>query len=132
MELLKKIASIVIGGAVALGVVVGAISWFQMSPDDRSAILGTVGRVLAWLGIVLVLPWATYFVTTAAARLESNRAGAALVAGYTLVDLAILAWLMKFTLPQSTTLGVLIVLGLLVALAYNLLACDWIAERLAS
>lgn len=132
MELLKKIASIVIGGAVALGVVVGAISWFQMSPDDRSAILGTVGRVLAWLGIVLVLPWATYFVTTAAARLESNRAGAALVAGYTLVDLAILTWLMKFTLPQSTTLGVLIVLGLLVALAYNLLACDWIAERLAS
>lgn len=130
MELVKKIASIVIGGAVALGVVVGAISWFQMSPDERSAILGTVGRVLAWFGIVLVLPWATYFATTAIARRDSNGAGAALVAGYTLLDAIVLAWLLGMAVPQTAATGVMVVLGLLVALAYNLLACDWIAERL--
>ncbi len=130
MELVKKIASLVIGGAVALGVVVSAISWFQMTPDERSAILSTVGRVLAWIGIVLVLPWSTYFATTAVSRRESNGIGVALVAGYTLIDALILGWLLGVAMPHSTTVGVMMVLGLLVALAYNLLACDWIAERL--
>lgn len=130
MELVKKIASIVIGGAVALGVIVSAISWFQMTPDERSAILGTVGSALAWLGIVLVLPWATYFLTTAIARRESNAAGAGLVFAYTVLDAGILVLLSGGFVPTSTMMTVVISLGLLIALAYNLLACDWIAERL--
>jgi uncharacterized membrane protein (UPF0136 family) len=129
MDLIKKIASIVIGGAVALGVVVGAISWFQMTPDERSALLSTVWRSLAWIGIVLVLPWATYFVTTWVAKRESNGISAALVAGYTLVGLGVLLWLFDFSI-RGTTPVVLCVLGGLIALAYNLLVCDWIAERL--
>jgi hypothetical protein len=129
MDLIKKIASIVIGGAVMLGVVVGAISWFQMTPDERSALLSTVWRSLAWIGIVLVLPWATYFVTTWVAKRESNGISAALVTGYTIVGLGVLLWLFDFSI-HGTTPVVLCVLGGLIALAYNLLVCDWIAERL--
>ncbi len=129
MELIKKIATILLTGAVGLGVVVGAISWFQMPAEDRSAILGSVWRALAWLGIVLILPWATYFVTTWVSKRESNLAGAVLVAGYTLVGGLILAWLFDFSI-HGTTAIVLVILGILIALAYNLLVCDWIAEKL--
>jgi FtsH-binding integral membrane protein len=129
MELVKKIAGIVITGAVTLGVVAAGISWFQMDPEDRSAILSTVGRSLAWLGIVLVLPWATYFISVAVGRRDSNGASAMLVAGYTLVDGLILGWLLGFH-GHSTTAIIFAILGMLIALAYNLLACDWIAEKL--
>ncbi len=129
MELAKKIATIVITAAAVLGVVGGAISWFQMPAEDRSAILSIVGRGLGWIGIVLVLPWATFFLTTWVAKRDSNAAGAALVIGYTVVGAAILGWLFDFSI-SGTTAAVLCVLGLLVALAYNLLVCDWIAEKL--
>jgi hypothetical protein len=129
VDLLKKIASIVIAGAVALGVVVGAISWFQMDPADRSAVLSTVWRALAWIGIVVVLPWATYFITTWVAKRHSNAAGALLVGGLTVVDALVLLWLFDFSIHGTTPI-VLMILGVLVALAYNLLTCDWIAERL--
>ncbi len=129
MELLKKIASIVLGGAVALGVIVGAISWFQMPADDRARVWYAVGRGLVWIGIVLVLPWATFFVTTWAAKREKNSVGALLVAGYTIAGASVLGWLFDFSI-QGTAATVLVILGILVALAYNLLVCDWIAERL--
>lgn len=129
MELLKKIASIVLGGAVALGVIVGAISWFQMPTDDRARVWHAVGRGFFWVGIVLVLPWATFFVTTWAAQHEKNSAGAILVAGYTLVGALVLAWLFDFSI-HGTASVVLVILGILIALAYNLLVCDWIAEKL--
>ncbi len=128
MELVKKIATILLTGAVALGVIIGAVSWFQMSPDDRSAMIATVGRALAWLGIVLVLPWATYFITTWVARRESNAAGAVLVVGYTLIDAAVLFYLIPFSQFSAIVIA-LICLGILIALLYNLLTCDWIAEK---
>jgi hypothetical protein len=129
MELFKKIAAIVLAGAVALGVIVGAISWFQMPADDRARVWYAVGRGLVWIGIVLVLPWATFFVTTWVANREKNSAGALLVAGYTIAGGLVLGWLFDFSI--SGTAGVvLVILGILVALAYNLLVCDWIAERL--
>lgn len=129
MELLKKIAGIVITGAVVLGVIIGAISWFQMPAEDRSAVLGTVWRALLWIGITLVLPWATYFVTTAVSRRESNAMAGLMVGAYTVLNALILAWLLDWSI-HSTAAIVLTILGLLIALGYNLLVCDWIAERL--
>jgi hypothetical protein len=66
----------------------------------------------------------------AVGRRDSNAAGAALVAGYTLADVLALGWLLGFH-SHSTTAWVFAILGLLVALAYNLLACDWIAEKMS-
>ncbi|MBC7784608.1 MAG: hypothetical protein H7144_12290 [Burkholderiales bacterium] len=129
MGILKRIAGVVLTGAVALGVIIGAISWFQMSPQDRAEMLGSVGRVLVWLGIAAVLPWATYFFTTLVAKRESNLLAGVMIAAYTFVDGAAL-WLL-FELSGLSTAGIfLIVLGLLSALTYNLLVCDWIAEKM--
>lgn len=128
-ELLKKTVSFALAGVVGLGVIVGSISWFQMSPQDRQTVWETVGKVLLWVGIVGVLPWATFFLTTWVARRESNWAASILVGSYTLVELGLLLWLFDFSV-RGTVVVVLILLGFLVALIYNVLVCDWIAEKL--
>jgi hypothetical protein len=128
MDFLKSITGKVVTGAVALAVVVAAISWWQMDPSTRSALVGGTGRVLGWLGVVLILPWATFFLIGRVARLDSNAAGAALVAGYTILEIVLLAWLLNWRSP-SVTVWIFAILGGLFAAAYNLLACDWIAEK---
>ena len=130
MELLNSITGKVTAGVVALAVIAGGISWWQMEPDTRQMLLRGTGKIAAWFGVVLFLPWVSFFVTTWVAKRESNVVGAMLVAGYTIIETLLLAWLFDWTLPGATAWTFLIV-GMLVAGAYNLLACDWIAERLA-
>ena len=128
MDFLKSITGKIVTGAVALGVIVAAVSWWQLDHASRTAIIGATGRVLGWLGVVLILPWATFFLIGKVARLESNAAGAVLVACYTIPELALLAWMLDWKSP-SVTIWIFVILGGLFAAAYNLLTCDWIAEK---
>ena len=127
MDLLKKIAVVVVTGAVALAVLAMAISWFEMTPVQRSEMYGAAGRIVGWVGFVAILPWATFFVTTAAARRDSNQMGVVLIATYTIIDAAVLFWLRG--IHATPLVGIFIAFGLLTAVAYNLLVCDWIAEK---
>lgn len=129
MDLLKSVTGKVVAGAVALAVVAGGISWWRMDESTRQALLSGTGRIVSWLGIVLLLPWATFFLTTWVARRERNSAGAALVAGYTIVEAVLLGWLFGWEVPGATA-WTFFVVGVLLAGVYNLLVCDWIAERL--
>jgi FtsH-binding integral membrane protein len=113
---------------VALAVVAGGISWWQMDEATRHMLLSGTGRIVSWLGIVLLAPWATFFLTTWVAKRESNAAGAALVAGYTVVEAILLAWLFDWNVPGATAWTFLVV-GALFAAVYNLLVCDWLAEK---
>src|SRR5947209_748965 len=128
MEFLKTIGGKVITGLVALAVIAGAISWYEMDPGTRHAIVAGTGRILGWLGIVIVLPWAAFFVIGSVARLESNVAGAALVLGYTVVEAVLLAWLFSWGVHGATAVT-FFGAGVLIAAAYNLFTCDWIAEK---
>jgi FtsH-binding integral membrane protein len=130
MDLLKTVTGKVVAGAVTLAVVAAGISWWRMDDATRQMLLSGTGKIVSWLFIVLLVPWATFFVTTWIAKRESNAAGAALVAAYTLAETMLLAWLFDFNLPGATAWTFLVV-GALFAGVYNLLACDWIAERLA-
>ena len=131
MDLLNSVTGKVVGGAVALAVVAGGISWWRMDDGTRQMLLTGTGRIVSWLGIVLLLPWATFFVTGWVARRESNAAGAALVAAYTIAEAVLLAWLFHWQVPGATAWTFLIV-GTLFAGVYNLLTCDWIAEKISS
>ncbi len=129
MEFLKSTAGKIIGGAVALAVVAAGISWFQMDPATRQSLLGGTGRIVSWLLAVLLLPWSTFFVSGwVATRFDSNSAGAALVATYTLIEAIALAWLFKWNISGGTA-WTFFVVGLLFAGVYNLFMCDWIAEK---
>ena len=130
MEFLKTIAGKVVAGVVALVVVAGGISWWRMDEATRHMLILGAGRITAWFGIVLLLPWASFFVIARASRFESNLAGGLLVAGYTLVEFLLLLWLFNWSVPGPAA-WTFVLLGALVAGVYNLFTCDWIAEKLA-
>jgi hypothetical protein len=130
MDFLKSVGGKIVGGLVALAVAAGAISWWQMDPASRQAILSGAGRLAAWFGVVVFLPWAGFFLIGRVARLESNAAGAALVLGFTAAEAAVLAWLFDWSIAGATA-WVFYAAAVLVAGVYNLLTCDWIAERVA-
>jgi hypothetical protein len=129
MDLLKTVTGKVVAGAVALAVVAAGISWWQMDEATRQMLLSGTGKIVSWLLIVLLVPWATFFLTTWVAKRESNAAGAALVAGYTVLEAVLLAKLFEWNVRTPTAWTFLIV-GALFAAVYNLLVCDWLAEKL--
>jgi len=129
MDLLKSVTGKVVAGAVALAVVAAGISWWQMDEATRQMLLSGTGKIVSWLLVVLFVPWATFFLTTWVAKHESNAAGAALVASYTVLEALLLAKLFDWNV-RTPTAWTFLVVGALFAAVYNLLVCDWLAEKL--
>jgi hypothetical protein len=129
VDFLKSIAGKVVGGVVLLGVVVAAVAFYQAGPDGRAAFFDASGKILGWTLLVAAAPWALFFLTTAAARADSNAAGAWLVGTLTTVELLVLWWMFGFGVGPAVAVGFFAAGGLLAA-AYNVLACDWIADKL--
>ena len=115
-------AILVVGGA-------GAVIWFWKHPEQLEAIWRTIKYVLVWLGFVLVLPWATFFVTPWVMSKESNTTAALMLLAYALADV-IVAFLL---IGGVRGLGVLDwfvrLLGFLAAGVYNLKVCEFQAIR---
>lgn len=130
MDFLKSVGGKIVTGMVALAVVATAISWWQMDESTRQSLLTGAGRIVGWLGIVLVVPWASFFVVGRIGRMESNAAGAALVLAYTAIESVVLAWLFDFKI-QGAASWVFFAAATLFAGVYNLFTCDWIAEKAA-
>jgi FtsH-binding integral membrane protein len=130
MDFLKGVAGKVVTGLVALAVIATAVSWFQMDESSRATLLRGTGRVFGWLGIVLVVPWAGFFLIGHVARMDSNAAGAALVLAITVIEAAVLAWLFDWSVSGAVP-WVFFATATLFAGVYNLFACDWIAEKAA-
>jgi hypothetical protein len=128
VDFLKSVTGKVVSGLVGVAVIAIGISWWRMDPATRNMLLTGTGRIFAWLGIVLIVPWATFFAVGWVARLESNLAGAALVAGYTLAEALLLGKLFHWSLPGPTA-WTFFAVGTLTAGVYNLFTCDWIAEK---
>jgi hypothetical protein len=129
MDLLKTVTGKVVAGAVTLAVVAAGISWWQMDESTRQMLLSGTGKIVSWLLIVLLVPWATFFLTSWVAKRESNAAGAALVGGYTVLEALLLAKLFDWNV-RTPTAWTFLVVGALFAAVYNLLVCDWLAEKL--
>jgi hypothetical protein len=130
MDFLKSTAGKVIAGLVALGVIAAAISWWRMDEATRAGVVGGGGKILGWLGIVLVLPWVGFPLIARVGRMDSNLAGGLLVVGLTGVEVLFLAWLFGFAISGATA-WTFFILGALSAGVYNLFTCDWLAEKLA-
>lgn len=128
MEFLKSITGRIVTALLALAVVVAAISWWQMDPSTRQMLVSGTGRISAWFGVILAWPWASFAIIAWVARMDSNAAGAVLVGAYTIAEIILLAWLFHWHVPSATAWTFLL-LGGLVSAVYNLLVCDWIAEK---
>jgi hypothetical protein len=129
MDFLKTMTGKIVSGLVGLAVIAAVISWWQMDPATRQTLVTGTGRIFAWFGIVLVVPWATFFVIGKVAKFDNNLAGAILVGAYTIIETLVLAWLFHWHMP-SPTAWTFLLLGGLIAAVYNLFTCDWIAEKI--
>jgi len=130
MDFLKTVTGKIVGGIVSLAVLTAGISWWRMDSQTKDMLLSGTGKIVSWFGIVLLVPWATFFIISWVAKMDKNAAGAVLVFVYTLIEALMLAWLFSWSFPGATAWSFFAV-GTLVAGVYNLLVCDWIAEKLA-
>jgi hypothetical protein len=129
MDFLKTVTGKVVSGLVALVVIVCAVSWYRMDPQTKDALISGTGKITSWLGVVLIVPWLSFALIARVGKMRSNAAGAMLVLGLTLAELLTLGWLFNWSIAGRTAWTFLL-LGGLVAAIYNLLTCDWIAEKM--
>ncbi len=108
----------------------GALIWFWRHPEDLRTIWLTIKYVLVWLGVVLVLPWATFFVTPWVLSKESNLTAALMLFGYVFVDVVVAVFLMGGVRGHNTLTWMVVLLGFLSAGVYNFKVCEFQADRL--
>lgn len=128
MELAKGIAGKAATGVIVLAVGMAGLAWYQADPATRSAVVHGVGKTVGWTLATLVLPWALFAVIGWVGRMQSNAAGACLVAGLTLIEALALFWLFDWS-PGGGAAWAMVIAAILIAGVYNTFACDWIAER---
>lgn len=131
MDFLKTVTGKVVSGIVGLLMVSLGIMWWRTDPATKHMLLSGTGKITSWLFIVILLPWATFFISSWVEKFKSNLAGGILVFAYTLLETLLLLWLFNWTIPGAVAWSFFVV-GALVALVYNLLICDWIADRMSA
>jgi hypothetical protein len=129
MDFFKTVTGKVVGGLVSLMVVIAGISWWRMDQHTRATLISDTGRIASWLGFVLLFPCATFFIIAWAAKWNHNAAGAILVTTYTLMESLLLGYLFHWSLG-STSAWTFFLVGVLLSAVYNLLICDWLAEKM--
>ncbi len=108
----------------------GAMIWFWNHPEDLQAIWQTIKYVLVWMGIVLVLPWATFFLTTWALAKDSNVAIAIMLLGYAMIDVIVAFCLIGRVGGLGFMTWMVLLLGFLSSAVYNFKVCEYHANRL--
>ena len=130
MDFLKSVVGKLVTGAVFLAVFAAGLAWYQMDPAGRSALAGGAGRVVGWIGLVAAVPWVLFLLIGRVARMDSNTASSVFVLLLTLLEGAALAWMFHFSI-QGGASWTFFAVGIVLAGVYNLLLCDWIAERMS-
>ena len=126
--LAKYVGGKVLGAVLAVAVILVIIWYWRLPLEDRDALWAMVRGTLLWLGLVAALPWALFFVPARIVRMESNAASAAMLAGYLVVDFGFALYLMN-GFPAGGWHRAILVLGLLGAAVYNLIVCEFLAQR---
>jgi len=123
-----------VGGKVITAILVvsgaGAVIWFWRHPEHLETIWATIKYVLVWLGLVLVLPWATFFVTPWVVSKESNLAAYLMLGSYTLADAIVAFCLLGGVRGHGSFTWVVLFVGFLAAGVYNVMVCEYQASRL--
>ncbi|MCP4592158.1 MAG: hypothetical protein GY842_15595 [bacterium] len=122
-----------VGGKVLTAVLVvlafGCGLWAWKHPEELAAIGRVLKYAAIWLGIALVLPWASFPVVGWVVRRESNVVAGLLLSGLAAVDVFV-----ALCMTGVSELGILtwmvLVLGFLCGAIYNFLVCNFQAERL--
>ena len=107
-----------------------ALIWFWRHPEHLATIWKTLKYVVTWLGFVLVLPWACFFIIPWVVKKESNAASAVMLAGFVLADAVVAFYLIGGVRGLGSLSWMVLILGFLCAGVYNLMVCNYQAGRL--
>ncbi len=107
-----------------------ALIWFWKHPEQLAAIWITLKYVVTWIGFVLVLPWALFFITPWIVKMESNAAAGLMLTGFVLADSAVAFYLIGGVRGLGSLSWMVLILGFLCAGVYNLMVCNYQAGRL--
>lgn len=124
----KYVGGKVLGAAIFVASALIVIWYWQLPPESKNAIWLALRNGLIWIAFAVTLPWALFFVPAKVLRMESNAASAVMLAGYLALDALMAFWMAGWHVSGVIAWGVLIV-GLLAAGVYNLLVCEYLAER---
>lgn len=123
-----------VGGKVLTAILVvagaGAVIWFWKHPEHLKTIWLTIKYVLVWLGFVLVLPWAMFFVTPMVVGKESNALVGLMLVGYAFADAVVALFLVGGVKGHDVLTWMVLLLGFLAAGVYNYVVCEFQAARL--
>ncbi len=108
----------------------GAVIWFWRHPEQLETIWETLKYALVWIGIVLVLPWAMFFVTAWAISKDSNKAAGLILLGYVVLDAIVAFALIGRWSGLGALTWLILLLGFLCAGVYNYKVCEYQASRL--
>ena len=116
-------------GWIALGLLLLiAFAVYQTPAETKQAIWSGAWRSVTWLAFVAALPWFGRLFIGRILETGTNWAGAALVAGFTLVD--VLIGLLLISAWPASLWGWLLLLALVGAAAtYNFLVADYLADQ---
>ncbi|CAN5512712.1 hypothetical protein BH10PLA1_BH10PLA1_18110 [soil metagenome] len=128
VEFLKSVVGKLVTGAVTLAVFAAGFAWYRMDEAGRSELAGGAGRIVGWIALVAAIPWTIFFLVQRVAKMDSNVASGVFVLGLTLLEAAGLAWMFHFSISGGAG-WTFFAVGVVLAGVYNLLMCDWIAER---
>jgi hypothetical protein len=128
VDFLKSVVGKLVTGAVVLAVFGAGLAWYQMSPADRTAITGGSVRIVGWIVLVVAIPWAIMFLIGRVAKMDSNVASGLFVLILTVLEAVGLAWMFRWGISGGGG-WTFFAVGVVLAGVYNLLTCDWIAER---
>lgn len=129
MDFLKSVGGKITSGLVGLAVIAAGISWWQMDVETRHMLVRGTGRILSWFLVVVAVPWISFWLIGWVGKFGRNSAGAILIFAMTALEAALLAWLFEWSIHGATAITFFSAATLLAGV-YNLLACDWIAEKL--
>ncbi len=118
----------VLTALLVLGCVGGGI-WFYNNPEQLEAIWTVIKYVLAWLALVIVLPWAGFPIQRWLVRQDSNAASGLVLAGYTAADALVAIFLAGGISGHNFLTWVVFIVGFLAAGVYNFLVCDYQVTR---
>ncbi len=128
-DFLKTLAGKIATAVLSLAIVAAGLAWYETPPATKHAILSDTGRLLGWLMLVLIVPWAGFALIGWVAKFQTNAAGAALVLLFAAIEAVLLAWMFGWSVHGATE-WVLYAAAILFAGVYNLFACDFIAEKI--
>ena len=107
-----------------------ALIWFWQHPEHLQTIWKTLKYVITWIGFVLALPWALFFITPWVVKKESNAAAGVMLGSFVLLDALVAFYLIGTVRGLGSLSWMVLILGFLCAAVYNLMVCNYQAGRL--